>query len=57
MFHDVSVRLYLLLQRERGQTMAEYAIVLAVISIGVVLALTTLSSRIGTALGRVTADI
>lgn len=57
MFHDVSVRLYMLLQRERGQTMAEYAIVLAVISIGVVLALTTLSSRIGTALGRVTADI
>jgi Flp pilus assembly pilin Flp len=57
LFHDVSVRLYLLLQRERGQTMAEYAIVLAVISIGVVLALTTLSSRIGTALGRVTADI
>jgi Flp pilus assembly pilin Flp len=57
LFHDVSVRLYMLLQRERGQTMAEYAIVLAVISIGVVLALTTLSSRIGTALGRVTADI
>jgi Flp pilus assembly pilin Flp len=57
LFHDVSVRLYLLMQRERGQTMAEYAIVLAVISIGIVLALTTLSSRIGTALGRVTADI
>ena len=57
LFHDVSVRLYMLLQRERGQTMAEYAIVLAVISIGIVLALTTLSSRIGTALGRVTADI
>ena len=57
MLHDVSVRLYLHLQRERGQTMAEYAIVLAVISIGIVVALTTLSSRIGTALSRVTADI
>ena len=57
MLHDVSVRLYLHLQRERGQTMAEYAIVLAVISIGIVVALGTLSSRIGTALSRVTADI
>jgi Flp pilus assembly pilin Flp len=51
------VKLYVYLQRDRGQTMAEYAIVLAVISIGIVLALGTLSGRIGTALGRVTADI
>jgi Flp pilus assembly pilin Flp len=57
LFHDVSVRLYLLLQRERGQTMAEYAIVLAVIAIGIVVALTTLKGSISGALSKVTADI
>lgn len=57
MLSEMIVKLYVYLQRDRGQTMAEYAIVLAVISIGIVLALGTLSGRIGTALGRVTADI
>ena len=57
MLHDVSVRLYLYLQRERGQTMAEYAVVLAVISIGIIAALTTLKGSISGALGRVTSDI
>ena len=42
---------------ERGQTMAEYAIVLAVISIGIVTALGLLSTSIKTALSKVTADI
>jgi Flp pilus assembly pilin Flp len=40
---------------ERGQTMAEYGVVLAVITLIVVVALTTLSGAIGTALGKVTA--
>jgi Flp pilus assembly pilin Flp len=57
LLHDVSVRLYLLLQRERGQTMAEYAIVLAVIAIGIVVALTALKGSINGALSKVTADI
>ena len=57
MLHDVSVRLYLYLQRERGQTMAEYAVVLAVISIGIIAALTTLKGSISGALSRVTSDI
>jgi Flp pilus assembly pilin Flp len=47
----------LYLTRERGQTMAEYAIVLAVISIGIVAALGFLSGSIHGALSRVTSDI
>jgi Flp pilus assembly pilin Flp len=39
--------------REEGQTMAEYGVVLAVITIGVVLALGTLSGAISAALERV----
>ncbi len=57
MLHDLSIKLYLLTQRERGQTMAEYAVVLAVIAIGIVVALGTLSGGIGDALGKVTSDI
>jgi Flp pilus assembly pilin Flp len=57
LFHDLSIKLYLLLHRERGQTMAEYAVVLAVIAIGIFVALGTLRGAIGGALGKVTADI
>jgi Flp pilus assembly pilin Flp len=57
LLNDVSVRLYLLVQRERGQTMAEYAIVLAVIAIGIVAALGFLGGSIRGALSKVTADI
>lgn len=39
---------------ESGQTMAEYAVVLGVITIAVVVALTTLSGKIGSVLGSVT---
>ena len=39
---------------EEGQTMAEYGVVLAVIAIGVVVALTALSTGISGAIGRVT---
>jgi hypothetical protein len=32
LLHDTPVKLYLPMQRKRGQTMAEYAVVLAVIA-------------------------
>lgn len=51
------VKLYVSLQRERGQTMAEYAVVLAVIAIGIFVALGTLKGSISGALGKVTSDI
>jgi Flp pilus assembly pilin Flp len=41
-------------RREDGQTMAEYGVVLAVITAGIILALTTLSGAIGSALDAVT---
>lgn len=50
--------LYLtLLRKERGQTMAEYAVVLTVIVIGVVVALGVLSDGITTALSSVASQI
>ena len=52
------IRLFILYQqRERGQTMAEYVVVLAVISVALLLALGALSGAIGARLGRVTSDI
>ena len=57
MLHDLSVKLYMLVQRDRGQTMAEYAVVLAVIAIGIFVALGSLRGSIGGALGKVTSDI
>ena len=42
---------------ERGQTMAEYAIVLGVISIGIIAALTALGGGVKGALTKITADI
>ncbi len=41
-------------RREDGQTMAEYGVVLAVITLGVVLALIALSGAIGNAIDTVT---
>lgn len=41
-------------EHEAGQTMAEYAVVLAVITVVVITALTALSGGIGNALGEVT---
>jgi Flp pilus assembly pilin Flp len=41
------------LRREEGQTMAEYGVVLAVIAVGVVLALTALSEAIQGAINEV----
>ena len=43
--------------REGGQTMAEYAVVLAVIAIGIFVALGALSGSISGALNKVTSDI
>ena len=57
MLHEWSIRLYLALQRDRGQTMAEYAVVLAVIAIGIFIALGALRGSISGALGKVTSDI
>jgi Flp pilus assembly pilin Flp len=42
-----------LAKREEGQTMAEYAVVLAVITVAIVAALTALSGNISDALGAV----
>ena len=47
-------RILALIEREDGQTMAEYAIVLAVISVGIVTALTVLSSSISGAFDTLT---
>jgi len=43
------------LESERGQTMAEYAVVLAVITVVIVAVLTALAGGIGDALNAVTA--
>lgn len=44
-----------LIRREDGQTMAEYGVVLAVITLGIVVALGLLSGAISAALNAVTA--
>jgi Flp pilus assembly pilin Flp len=56
--NEVLVRLQLLLrERTRGQTMAEYVVVLGVISVALLLAMMALSGGVSSALGKVTADI
>jgi Flp pilus assembly pilin Flp len=54
LFAFVQVAADSLRRREEGQTMAEYGVVLAVITIGVLVALTLLSGGISGALNRVT---
>jgi Flp pilus assembly pilin Flp len=54
---NLVTKLHLLTQRDSGQTMAEYAVVLAVIAIGVFTALTFLSGAISGALDTVTGQI
>jgi Flp pilus assembly pilin Flp len=46
-------KLSTLVKREEGQTMAEYGVVLAVITLGVVVALTALSGGISAAINNV----
>jgi len=58
MFRDFFRRLHIhtqILKEEHGQTMAEYGVVLAVITLVVVLAITTLSGRISGAIDAVSA--
>ncbi len=55
--HNLVTKLYLLTQRDSGQTMAEYAVVLAVIAITVFAAFTALSGSISGALDTVTGEI
>ena len=55
--HALSVRLYLLTHREGGQTMAEYAIVLAVISIAIIAAIGLLGTNIKTALSGIASKV
>ncbi|MGH3046196.1 MAG: Flp family type IVb pilin [Gaiellaceae bacterium] len=45
------------LRKEEGQTMAEYGVILAVITVGIVLALTALSNGIQSAIGDVVATL
>ena len=54
-FSDLKELLSLLRHREEGQTMAEYGIVLAVITIAAVGVFTALSGGIQSAVSRVTA--
>jgi Flp pilus assembly pilin Flp len=42
------------LREDGGQTMAEYAVILAVVAIGVIVAITALSGGIGNAIDKVT---
>ena len=51
---ELYTKLQARLAQEDGQTMAEYAVVLAVIAIGIFVALGALSGSIGGALGKVT---
>jgi Flp pilus assembly pilin Flp len=53
-FNAALVRLRLAFSRETGQTMAEYAVILAVITVIVIAAIMTLSGEIGSALDKVT---
>ena len=55
--HTILARLDALLRRDSGQTMAEYAVVLSVIAIGVFVALGLLAGSINGALDTVTAQI
>jgi Flp pilus assembly pilin Flp len=57
LLHHASVKLYLLLQRDHGQTMAEYAVVLTVIAIGIFAALGVLSGAIKGTLSTVSSKL
>lgn len=50
-------RLFALRNREHGQTMAEYAIVLAIITVAVIAAISLLSSNISDALSTVASSV
>lgn len=54
---NIWARLFALRNRDSGQTMAEYALVLGVITAGIIIALGTLGDTISGALDSVSADI
>ena len=54
---ELYTKLQARLAQEDGQTMAEYAVVLAVIAIGIFVALGALSGSIGDAIGKVSSDL
>ena len=54
---ELYTKLQARLAQEDGQTMAEYAVVLAVIAIGIFVALGALIGSIGGAISKVTSDI
>ena len=56
MFVSIQNR-FAMLREEQGQTMAEYGVVLAVITLIVVVALGFLSGAIATAIDKVTAEL
>jgi Flp pilus assembly pilin Flp len=55
--NDFFVGLYIFCRRERAQTMAEYVIVLGIITVTLILALGALGGSITGALGKVTRDL
>jgi Flp pilus assembly pilin Flp len=55
--NDFFVRLYINVRHDRGQTMAEYVVVLGIISVTILVALAALGGSISGALGKVTADL
>ena len=54
---NIANRLFLWASPEEGQTMAEYGVVLAVITLGVVVALTALSGGISSAIDTVVSKL
>ena len=55
--NDFLLRTYILSKHDRGQTMAEYAIVLAVISIAIIAAIGLLGSNISSALSGIASRV
>ena len=56
--NDVLIRLCVLYgRRDRGQTMAEYVIVLGIISVSILVALGALAGSVSGALDRVASDL
>ena len=53
LLYDFAQRFFARFQREEGQTMAEYAVVLAVVTLLVIGAITLLSTNIGTEISKI----
>jgi Flp pilus assembly pilin Flp len=55
--NDFILRTYILCKRDRGQTMAEYAVVLGIITAAILLALGLIAGSVSGALGSVSSKI